>query len=187
MNYSVRRAELSDIESIMHIEHASFAPSITEAQSVFEERLTVARNGNRVLYTPENGRVYGYCTTELWEEAEDYTEAFRLGHSTAHYHRPQGCVLYISSFAILPELRGQKVQTPDGIMGVAKLFFRTSLSQILTEYPQVCRIVLLVHEDWHTAQRLYESQDFLRMKTLSDFSGFAGKKAFIYEKMLEHR
>ncbi len=182
MDYRIRQAALSDITSIMHIEQASFAPAIREEQSVFEERLTVARECSRVLYAAADGRIFGYFTAEIWEKSSLTEKTFLLGHSTAACHVPNGSILYISSFALLPELRGRKIETADGNIGIAKMFFRSSLKEVLAAYPNIQKMLLLVHEDWKNAQRIYQSEGFACVTAFPAFNGFEGKTALIYEK-----
>ncbi len=185
MDYRIRQAALSDINHIMHIEQASFAPAIRETQSIFEERLTVAPECSRVLYSTANGRIFGYFTAEIWEKSSLSEETFLLGHSTAACHVPNGNVLYISSFALLPELRGRKIETADGSMGIAKMFFRSALEEILAAHPNIQKMLLLVHEDWKNAQRIYQSENFACLTAFPEFHGFEGKTALIYEKKRE--
>ena len=49
---------------------------------------------------------------------------------------------------------------------------------------QVEQVVLLVHEDWHKAIRIYEKQGFIRTQILDRFAWFGDRRAFIYEKTI---
>ena len=179
-SYTVRRACTADIAAVMQIEAQSFDAGIAEDEAVFAERLAEAEGCNYVLENADHA-VCGYFTAELWT-AEHFTPSFfDLGHSVRDRHDPAGATLYISSFALLPEVRGQR--TADKTSGIAEYFFSTALDYITAAFPQLQRIILLVHEDWRKAITIYEAQGFTRIQVLDNFSWFAGKKAFIYQKM----
>lgn len=201
--YAIRCAESRDIEAIMRVEHQSFAAGIAETQAVFAERLACAARCNYVLLDSGAQSVCGYVTAEIWETAPFDPALFSLGHSVREQHRPDGTTLYISSFALLPEVRGTRIplsalsiesraskagaDTAQGepTVGLAALFFSAALERIAASFPQLERIVLLVHEDWRKAIALYEAYGFTRMHTLEQFAWFGGKRAFIYEKALD--
>lgn len=203
MAYTVRGATSSDIEAIMHVEQQSFADGIAETQAVFAERLACAARCNYVLLSSDSQSVCGYVTAEIWDAAQFDPALFSLGHSVREQHRPDGTTLYISSFALLPEVRGTRIprsalsvesraskagaDTAQGepTIGLAALFFSAALERIAASFPQLERIVLLVHEDWRKAIALYEAYGFTRMHTLEQFAWFGGKRAFIYEKALD--
>lgn len=244
MAYTVRGATSSDIEAIMHVEQQSFADGIAETQVTFAERLTCADQCNYVLLSSDSQSVCGYVTAEIWDAAQFDPALFSLGHSVREQHRPDGTALYISSFALLPEVRGTRIPRTDipsallcaaaesdvistqlscmrstqaaqpasgqyqigtdgdtadtggnqrtvpakdqnHTVGLAALFFSAALECIIASFPQLDRIVLLVHEDWRKAIALYEAYGFTRMHTLEQFAWFGGKRAFIYEKALD--
>ena len=179
-SYTVRQACTADITAVMQIEAQSFAEGIAEDELVFTERLAEAEGCNYVLVNAASQSVCGYFTAELWTAAQFTPSFFDLGHSVRDRHDPAGTTLYISSFALLPEVRGQR--TADKTSGIAEYFFSAALDYITAAFPQLQRIILLVHEDWHKAITIYEGQGFTRIQVLDNFSWFAGKKAFIYEK-----
>lgn len=244
--YAIRCAESRDIEAIMRVEHQSFVAGITETQAVFTERLACAARCNYVLLSSDSQSVCGYFTAEIWEAAPFDPALFSLGHSVREQHRPDGTTLYISSFALLPEVRGTRIPRTDipgalrcaeaesnvistqlscmrstqaaqpaseqyqigtdgdtadtggnqrtvpakdqnHTVGLAALFFSAALERIIASFPQLERIVLLVHEDWRKAITLYESYGFTRMHTLEQFAWFGGKRAFVYEKMISNK
>lgn len=246
MAYTVRGATSSDIEAIMHVEQQSFADGIAETQAVFAERLACAARCNYVLLSSDSQSVCGYVTAEIWDAAQFDPALFSLGHSVREQHRPDGTTLYISSFALLPEVRGTRIPRADipGVLrcaeadsnvistqlscmrstqaaqpasgqyqigtdgdtadtggnqrtvpakdqnhtvGLAALFFSAALERIIASFPQLERIVLLVHEDWRKAIALYEAYGFTRMHTLEQFAWFGGKRAFVYEKMISNK
>jgi len=203
--YAIRCAESRDIEAIMRVEHESFADGIAETQTTFAERLTCADQCNYVLLSSDSQSVCGYVTAEIWDAAQFDPALFSLGHSVREQHRPDGTTLYISSFALLPEVRGIRIprsalsiesraskagaDTAKGepTIGLAALFFTTVLERIGAAFPQLERIVLLVHEEWHNALALYEKYGFTPIQTLDRFAWFGGKRAFVYEKMISNK
>ena len=173
--YSVRKAEPRDLAAVMQVERQSFEENIVEDESVFADRIAYTSGCNYVLVKADTQSVCGYFTAELWDALQMDDGAFALGHSVRERHQPAGTVLYISSFALLPEVRGQSI---------AEKFFASAIERIAVVFPQVEQVVLLVHEDWHKAIRIYEKQGFIRTQVLDWFSWFGDKRAFIYEKTI---
>ena len=174
--YSVRKAESGDLAAVMQVERQSFEANIVEDEGVFADRIAYASDCNYVLVKTDTQSVCGYFTAELWESEKIGADAFALGHSVRERHHPAGTALYISSFALLPEVRGQSI---------AESFFAASIERIAAVFPQLERIILLVHEDWHKAIRIYEKQGFIRTQILERFAWFGAKQAFIYEKTMK--
>ena len=170
--FSVRKAELGDLAAVMQVERQSFEENIVEAESVFADRIAYVSDCNYVLIKAGTQSVCGYFTAELWADSQIETDAFALGHSVRERHQPAGTVLYISSFALLPQVRGQSI---------AEKFFVAAIEHIISVFPQLERIILLVHEDWHKAIRIYEKQGFIRIRILDRFAWFGNKRAFVYE------
>lgn len=221
MKYLVRNAGISDLEAIMTIEKASFADPIMEEEAVFADRLRTASPYTFVLCASEEYSAAkegytaaGYFSSERWKGTTFSTEDFALGHSAAERHCLTGSVLYISSFALAPALRGTKITAADrcavlnttpilstaadsaafyekpvlkqsNVEGVARFFFRTVLNTITAAHTGIERIVLVVHEDWAKAIRIYESQGFYRTGIFQRFAGFGDSSAFVYEKTLK--
>lgn len=173
--YSVRKAEPGDLAAVMQVERQSFEENIVEEENVFTERIAYASDCNYVLIKADTQSVCGYFTAELWDSAKIEADAFALGHSVRERYQPAGTALYISSFALLPEVRGQRI---------AEAFFASAIEHISAVFPQLERIILLVHEDWRNAIRIYEKQGFIRMQVLDRFAWFGNKRAFIYEKSI---
>ena len=171
--YSVRKAAAGDVAAIMQVERQSFEAAIVEDKAVFAERIAFATDCNYVLVKTDPQTVCGYFTAELWDSGAMGADAFALGHSVRKRHLPAGTALYISSFALLPTVRG---------LGIAEPFFATALERIRAAFPQIERLILLVHEEWHKAISIYENQGFIRTQVLDRFAGFGDKRAFIYEK-----
>ena len=209
--YTIRKAEITDLAAVMRIERHSFEEGIAEDQAVFAERLTFASDCSYVLVQSEYQSVCGYFTSEIWEAAKIDPAFFALGHSVRERHRPAGTALYISSFALLPEIRGKRIAlsqhtadsfhsaapSTDGVIrlgraadsrltvGVAEMFFAASIERIIAVFPQLQRALLLVHENWHKAVHIYEAQGFARMQTLERFTWFGDHRAFVYEKAIK--
>lgn len=179
--YAIRKAILADLAAIMHVERQSFTAGIAESESVFTERLTHAPDCNFVLTNSQDKAVCGYFTAEIWEAVQP--DAFALGHSVRERHCVNGSSLYISSFALLPEIRGTRIE--ESTAGLAETFFAAALTEISTAFPQLERIILLVHEDWHKAISIYKSQGFTCTQIVNGFTWFGGKQALIYEKIIQ--
>ena len=160
----IRTANLSDIDSIMLIENSSFIPQVREERQVFLQRLKVFPQGFILLvddsvsggnknaeFGANNGNVCGYFCTELWKKIPDSAEVFSVGHDISLAHCPDGSVLYISSFAILPNLRGG---------GIGGKFFRSALNYIEESVQNLKEEVLLVNENWLGARHIYKKNGF---------------------------
>ena len=173
--YSVRKAEPEDLAAVMQVERRSFEENIVEEETVFADRIAYASGCNYVLVKAGRQSVCGYFTAELWDSAKIGADAFALGHSVRERHQPEGMTLYISSFALLPEVRGKSI---------AEKFFAAAIEHIIADFPQLERVLLLVHEDWHKAIHIYEKQGFIRTQVLDRFVWFGDKRAFIYEKSI---
>ena len=175
MTHRIRNAIPGDIDEIMRIEHASFADGIREDRATFLDRIAVCRDcvtvleGERDSYTGQStqpsgiqttGSLAGYLSAEIWGRVPEPTaEAYRLGHPARERHFAEGVVLYISSFAIDPAARG----------GAGRAFFRGSIERIAKSAPSIERIVFIVHEQWHTALHIYETEGFSYTGTIDGF------------------
>ncbi len=146
----IKNAEKSDISDIMRIERASFIPEIQEDERVFAERIEIFPEGFLLLYDDENHSAAGYFCSELWKTVPDHSD-FAVGHSIKKLHAGGGKILYISSFAILPEFRGR---------GIASDFFKRSLFRMREKF-MVESEVLLVNENWLGARHIYWKSGFM--------------------------
>lgn len=187
MSYIIQRATPQNIDEIMRLENESFAEGIRETKSVFSERLSVFPDGNFVLtnsevnQTSQNNRLAGYLCSELWSEEaipqleqterESLTHLFTLGHSARKQHNKEGTVLYISSFATDPSIRG-----------MGRFLFTGSIERIREKNKQLTRIIFIVNEEWKAARHIYETEGFIYVLTLDNF--FSSSAAFIMEKKL---
>ena len=165
--FSLRQAEISDIDVIMQIEKDSFVPAIMERREVFEQRLNVFPEGFIIFEDSKNHRSAGYICTELWDCIPSDKDFFAVGHDIKKLHHAGGSVLYISSFALLKEFRGA---------GNGKLLFGTALNffkkNLIAE-----TALLMVNEGWISARRIYESYGFREYMIFdSAFPAASGKE-----------
>ncbi len=157
-----------DIQDIMKIERSAFIPQIQEKQKTFEERLSVFPEGFFVLAdnSPEvvlqNGKqiIAGYFTSEIWPTLPQDDNFFTLGHSALKCHDKNGCVLYFSSFAILPSYQGKKL---------AGGFLTECLDSVCGAFPNIKKIALLVNEEWQGAKHIYEKLGFIEIRKIKGF------------------
>ena len=161
-------AQNFDIDPIMKIERAAFIPAIQERQKTFEERLNVFPRGFIVLSDTdektvfENGKALtcGYFTSEIWSAFPVADKLFKLGHKIKKVHDDDGCILYVSSFALLPNYQGR---------GLGKFFFNKAFESVCGAYPKVRKSVLLVNEEWGGARHIYESAGFKEVRRIEGF------------------
>lgn len=163
-----------DIDEIMRIEDESFAPEIREERSVFQDRLETFPEGNFVLVKDEAPRdadareaclpraLAGYFSSEIWDAVPPPVAAgWKLGHSARERHKPEGTVLYVSSFAVERASRGHGTE-----------LFALSVSRITSRRPALRTIAFVVHEDWAAARHIYEKAGFAYSGRIDGF--FAG-------------
>lgn len=150
LNFTIRPAKPSDIDGIMKIESSSFIEEIQESEKVFLERIETFSKGFLLFETAGRERPAGYFSTELWAAVPQTENTFKIGHSIKSAHKTDGKVLYISSFAILPEYRGN---------GNGKKLFSQALEYIKKQF-DLETLVLLVNTEWAGAQHIYSSYGF---------------------------
>ncbi len=168
----IRTANLFDIDSIMDIENSSFIPQVREERLVFLQRLKVFPQGFILLVgdsdSSENknagsgekdNNVCGYFCTEVWKKMPESADFFSVGHDISLAHCTDGSVLYISSFALLPSLRGG---------GLGGEFFRSALNYIEESVPKLKEEVLLVNENWPGARHIYKKNGFSECFSIKD-------------------
>lgn len=168
----IRTANLFDIDSIMEIENTSFIPQVREKRLVFLQRLKVFPQGFILLMNDsvadevqktgigaKNNNVCGYFCTELWKKMPESADFFSVGHDISLAHCADGSVLYISSFALLPNLRGA---------GVGGKFFRSALNYIEESVSNLKEEVLLVNENWPGARHIYKKNGFSECFSIKD-------------------
>ncbi len=155
----VRQAINTDMERIMKIEENAFIPNVQETYQTFASRMATYPQGFLVL-EDDRGTVQGCFSSELWEGLPNNNKVFILDHEIAKVHKEDGKLLYVSSFALMGNLRGR---------GMGKLFFKECLKQVTKASPQIMQIVLIVSQEWGVACHIYEGLGF---KTIRQIPGF---------------
>jgi len=179
----------------MNVERQSFIPEIQESREVFEDRIITFDDGFLVFEdesklkakSPEGNAVLpgskaapsqiaGYFSSERWAQIPASDELFALGHSARQTHKATGKVLYITSFAILPEFRGHKI---------GKELFERSLSFILTANKDVQILLLLVNEEWKSAVKIYHNYGFEQVRKINGI--FLHSAGIIMQKIIKEK
>lgn len=164
----IRTANILDIDSIMEIENSSFVPQVREERQVFLQRLKVFPQGFILLVDESSGvkgggsngeKVCGYFCTERWKEISRGSDIFSVGHDISKTHCSDGPVLYISSFAVLPEFRGG---------GLGGKFFCDALEFIEKSQQGLKEAALLVNENWSAARHIYKKNGFSECFLIDD-------------------
>lgn len=155
----VRQAKNTDMERIMKIEEKAFIPNIQETYQTFACRMETYPQGFLVL---EDDReiVQGYFSSELWDEMPHHNKVFILDHDPAAFHKKDGRLLYISSFALMSGMQGR---------GLGKLFFRECLKEVKKAAPQIAELVLIVSQEWGAARHIYEAMGFKAVRQIPGF------------------
>lgn len=154
-----RTAEKTDINYIMEIEESSFSKSICEDKEVFIQRIETFKKGFLVM--EYCNKVIGYISSELWEYKEKIDkDKFTFGHLIKDNHKENGNEVYISSFGILPEVRGH---------GLGKIMFEFFIKYIIEEVEDLKSIILIVAESWTNAQKIYINYGFKEICKLNEF------------------
>lgn len=144
----------------MEIENRSFLSQVREKRGLFLERLNVFSGGFILLVDESSGvkgggskgeKVCGYFCTERWKKISRGSDIFSVGHDISKTHCSDGPVLYISSFAVLPEFRGG---------GLGGKFFFDALEFIEKSQQGLKEVALLVNENWSAARHIYKKNGF---------------------------
>lgn len=147
----------------MHVERSCFIPEIQEEREVFLSRMGI--NPFYVFIDETSGKVAGYISAEYIEKLPESASEIALNH------KPSGMktsMIYISSFALLPEYRGT---------GLGKEMWNRSCD-LFSKLSGVKSLVLLVNEEWKGAAHIYENAGFETVRVFEDFfPGNDGKRA----------
>lgn len=158
--FQIRKANKDDIDDIVRLENEGFKNGEQESREILAERLNTFNDGFLVL-VDENGCVVGYISSEIWESIENMTEKdFTLNHSIIQKHSSSGNTLYISSLVLSKDLKGK---------GWGHILFDYFIDNIVEFYPTLKNAVLLVSNNWETAQKIYRKKGFSEMFVLKDF------------------
>lgn len=164
-----------DIDSIMAIEHQSFIPQIQEKKKCFEKRLEVCPDccfilsdaSESVVKACGSALTCGYFCSELWDsfpsekdDDEVFARRFALGHDVKSSHVPGGMYLYVSSYALRTEYRGN---------GKGKAFFEASLNALCGANKNIKKVIVIVNEEWLPALSIYRSLGFSEVRRLANF------------------
>ena len=160
--YGVRQASYADMDAILRIEDESFDPAVRESAGIFRERMEVFPEGFVILEAPRG--VAGYLCSELWNlSAPPSPSDFAFGHSARERHIPRGRTLYISSFGIGKDFRGN---------GLGTALFHGFLDRARDTIPHN-EIILLVSETWIGARAIYAAEGFSSVLTIPGFFRFS--------------
>lgn len=161
---TLHRASAQDLDGVMALEAQGFAASVRESRSTFERRIGVFSEGFLVARDPVHGELAGYVASELWHwDPRPRAGCFALGHAIDASHEPQGRELYVSSMVVAASWRGA---------GLGAHLLCSCLHAVCRAHPQVDHALLLVHESWRAARRIYEDLGFVVIDVLPGF--FAG-------------
>ena len=116
-----------------------------------------------------NFKPAGYLSSELWKSfpksEKECSLLCNLNHSIDSVFASDGQILYISSFAILPEFRGK---------GNGFFLFRDALNYFEHNF-NLTDFVLTVNEEWKGAKRIYDKCGFREVfKVRKMFENSAG-------------
>lgn len=142
------------IEEIMHVEETCFIPEIQETREVFLSRM--GEQPFFVFRDEGSGKISGYISAEFIEKIPEKASEIALNH------KPSGKssgIIYISSFALLPEYRGT---------GLGSEMWNRSCENF-AKMPGVKTLVLLVNEEWKGAAHIYEKSGFKEICIFKDF------------------
>lgn len=152
-------AKIFDIPEILKIERSAFIPGIQESAKTFEERLAAFPQGFLILQDSSQTAA-GYFTSEIWSAVPASDDFYGLNHSTKKLHTENGSVLYVSSFALLPNFRGK---------GLAEPFFEKSLRSICSAFLNIKTVLLIVNKEWQGARHIYEKLGFSADRVIPGF------------------
>lgn len=173
-----RNAQAGDIDTIMELEKKSFIPQIQEDKTVFLERIKIFPELFLIFYDetdPE--KKIGYVSAEFLEKMPESAEEIKLGHI------PQPCekqffgknskeseitvfsaFIYISSFCIFPENRGEGLGKK--CWNLAMNYFENDLQFL---HFKSKGFLLLVNEEWQAAISIYKKSGFKTKKIFENF------------------
>lgn len=159
----LRQAEIQDIDGIMNVEHQSFINSIQETKDVFAGRIQMCRDCF-IVFEDDSHKICGYFSAEKWAAVPSSDDVFKLNHRAENFHCTEGSVLYLSSFALLPEYRGH---------GNGRELFSQAVSWFVSHNKNIRQAILLVNETWKGALHIYTQYGFRETHRIPSF--FAGE------------
>ncbi|HAH63124.1 MAG TPA: hypothetical protein DCL73_13625, partial [Treponema sp.] len=156
----IRRVTERDLSAVMKIEKASFIPAIQETESVFAERIRVCGNCFIIFEDEATHNAAGYFSAERRAAVPKDDGDFSLNHSASRTYAADGPVIYLSSFAVLPQYRGK---------GTGRSLFSDSMEWFAEHNPGLTTAVLLVNETWKNALHIYTQYGFRETRRIRGF------------------
>ena len=157
-NFIFKPLEAKDLDRVMEIERVSFAQNTWEERDVYLERLSFFPEGNLGIWQKEI--LIGFICSELWIQEKIYDKKrFMLSHKIEDYHSYQGKELYVSSFAIDKNYKGN---------GLGKLVFQEFIGNMWKNY-SLKSSILLVSDEWSGAKKIYSNMDYTVIDKIEDF------------------
>lgn len=194
MDFTIRTAVSDDIDDIMKIESEGFIPSIQEKRSVFEKRILLCPQLFLIFEETGSHKAAGYLCAEIMNKIPTCAQEIALNHQpedflqrgterkceNSHFLSVPLCnCIYISSFSILPQFRGQG---NGGKLWNQSLDFLKnctlnsesqnagkSNSDPYTAHSPVSCFILLVNDLWKGARHIYEKSGFKQINVFKDF------------------
>ena len=156
MNFVIRSLHRDDMLRIQLVEQACFAHDVQEDPSVYLQRIKTFPAGNLGFFIDD--LLVGFFCSELWEETKELdVQRFELAHDIRTYHRENGTLLYISSFAIDPLYRH---------LLRGKTAFTYAMDQLIRTI-DFSSVILLVAAAWHPARAIYRNWGFVEKQHLT--------------------
>ena len=182
-----RRAQLDDpgdpgdpvdLDRIMAMEAAGFAPANRESRAVYAQRIEAFADGALIAEAGEH--VVGCFFSEIWKASDDLrAEHFRLGHDIGERHdAAHGDELYITSLTLDPDWRGR---------GLGSALFAGGIAHVAHAHPQLRSVLLLVNAHWQHARRIYLAQGFREIARFPGFftaDGAAGEDGIVMRRAI---
>lgn len=155
-----RSAAGGDLDAIMAMEVAGFAPGHRESREVYVQRIASFPQG--ALMALSGSAVAGCVFAELWRPDEALEAAhFTLGHDIRERHDARrGSLLYIASMTLAPDHRGR---------GLGAALLEGAIAHIARQCPQIDEVCLLVNEAWRSARAIYARAGFAEVMRLTGF------------------
>lgn len=171
----IRTARPDDLNRIMDIEYLCFDRDTVEDKMVYAERISVFGDGFLVLESED--KIAGFISSELWAHSAELNEdMFLVGHSIHDRLVLLGDELYVSSLAISPEYRGR---------GYGEVLFNSLIERVVSAYPSVVQVILLVGCTWKSAIKIYARSGFATIAEFKDY--FGGRNVGAYDAKIMYK
>ena len=104
-NLTIVPLTLTDLDTVVMLDNAIFEPEAQEDRKVYEDRFIIYPEGHFQLI--HCGKAIGYLTSEIWMELHDLA----MNRKASLYHDPNGKIVMVSAFGVLPEFQGKGMGT----------------------------------------------------------------------------